>query len=365
MAQHCVFDGNGGGSHSAGISATRVRGVRSKKAASTEAPLTPSRTAWCTLAISAVRSPSSPSTTCISHSGRSGSSGRLMTPATNASSSACAAGRGQAGPAEVVVELEVRIVDPDRVVEAERNPQGPLAQRRDQVNALLDRAPDLRVARRGREQRTGALGRVEHQRPPPRAWGGGRLEREEGGVHADEGLHHPFLSASLTAVTCRCVRSRLDPAPTRPAASADHALEVGLLDPHQHQLGDAVPPADLVVVLGVMVHQDDLELAAVARVDEAGRVETGDPVPDRQPAPGQHKAGEAVGDGDRPPRWGRPHDPRRLGRTTSLPGHEVGAGVALACVARHREFGIELMQGDAQHRRTIQGVHRAPSGDGR
>ena len=91
----CVFDGSGAGFHSGGSSTMRVRGVRSRNAASTEAPLTPSRMAWCTLATSAVRSPSSPSTTCISHSGRSGSSWRLMTPATKASSSACPPGEGR------------------------------------------------------------------------------------------------------------------------------------------------------------------------------------------------------------------------------------------------------------------------------
>ena len=47
-------------------------------------------------------------------------------------------GRGQAGPAQVVVELEVRVVDPHRVVQPERDPQGPLAQRRDQVRAAAE-----------------------------------------------------------------------------------------------------------------------------------------------------------------------------------------------------------------------------------
>ena len=46
-------------------------------------------------------------------------------------------------------------------------------------------------------------------------------------------------------------------------------------------------------------------------------------------------------------------------------GHEVGAGVALAGVARHGELGVELVQGDAQHRRTIQGAPPRPLGGGR
>ena len=190
----CVLDGNGAGSHSGGSATIRVRGVRSRNAASTDAPLTPSRMAWCTLATSAVRSPSSPSTTCISHSGRSGSSWRLMTPATNASSSACPPGRGQAGPAQVVVELEVGVVDPHRVVQAEGHPHGPLAQRGDQVQPLLNHPADLRVTGRRREERARALGRVEHQRDAHVHRRRRCLEREEGGVHADEWTASPLPS---------------------------------------------------------------------------------------------------------------------------------------------------------------------------
>ena len=142
----CVLEGSGAGFHSGGNSTMRVRGVRSRKAASTDAPLTPSRMAWCTLATSAVRSPSSPSTTCISQSGRSGSSWRLMKPATKASSSALPPGDGQAGPAQVIVEVEVGIVHPDRVVQPERHPEGTLTQRGDQMQALLNDPADLRVA---------------------------------------------------------------------------------------------------------------------------------------------------------------------------------------------------------------------------
>ena len=95
-------------------------------------------------------------------------------------------GRGQAGPAQVVVEVEVRIVDPDRVVQPEGHPEGALAQRGDQVQALLNDPADLRVAGRRREQRARALGRVEHQRHADVHRRGRRLQREEGGIHADE-----------------------------------------------------------------------------------------------------------------------------------------------------------------------------------
>ncbi len=59
------------------------------------------------------------------------------------------AGRRQAGPAQVVVDLEVGVVDPHRMVQAERNAHRPLAQRGDEVDPLLDDPSDLRIARRG------------------------------------------------------------------------------------------------------------------------------------------------------------------------------------------------------------------------
>ncbi len=113
------------------------------------------------------------------------------------------AGRGQAGPAQVVVEFEIGVVDPDRVVEPERDPDGPLAERRHQVQALLDHPPDLRVARRGREQRAPPLGRVEHQRHAHVHGCRRRLERQERGIHADQGPHHHlFLPVRAVHVIC-------------------------------------------------------------------------------------------------------------------------------------------------------------------
>jgi hypothetical protein len=55
-----------------------------------------------------------------------------MTPATKA--------------AHVVVQVELGVVDPDRVVQAEGHSQRPLAQRGDEVQALLNDAADLRIA---------------------------------------------------------------------------------------------------------------------------------------------------------------------------------------------------------------------------
>ena len=55
---------------------------------------------------------------------------------------AAAAGAGRADAADVVVEVEVRVLDPDRVVEPERHLHEPAAERRHEVqrapmNALI------------------------------------------------------------------------------------------------------------------------------------------------------------------------------------------------------------------------------------
>ena len=69
-----------------------------------------------------------------------------MAAAMNASSSAVPSGRRQTGPAQVIVELEVGVVDPYRVVQAERHPDGPLPELGYLVQPLLDDAADLRIA---------------------------------------------------------------------------------------------------------------------------------------------------------------------------------------------------------------------------
>ena len=49
----------------------------------------------------------------------------------------------------MVVELEVGVVDPYRVVQSERHPEGPLPELRYLMQSLLDDTADLRVAGRG------------------------------------------------------------------------------------------------------------------------------------------------------------------------------------------------------------------------
>ena len=88
---------------------------------------------WWTFVTMPTRPCLSPSTTQSSHSGRERSSCVLATwPATSAELATTARG-GRRDPADVVVEVEVRILDPDRVVEAERHLHDPAAERRHEV----------------------------------------------------------------------------------------------------------------------------------------------------------------------------------------------------------------------------------------
>ena len=225
-----------------GSTTTRARGDRSRKAARTEAPLTPSRMAWCTLATSAVRPPSSPSTTYISHNGRSGSSGRLITEATNASSSACPPGDGRLA--------RVRWSSSSKSGSSTHtgwcSPKGTRRARwrngRDQMQPLLDHPADLRVPRGRREQGPRALGRVEHQGDADVHRRRGGLEREEGGVHADRGAASPLLSVSPPRRHVPVCPKPPLPRSDSPSSSAVTSDEGGLLDPDQDELGDAVAP---------------------------------------------------------------------------------------------------------------------------
>ena len=97
-----------------------------------------------------------------------------------------ASGRRQAGPSEMVVQIEIRVVDPDGVMQAQRDPEGSLPQRGDQMETLLNDTPDLRVTGGRRKERPGTLGRVQDERHPDVHRRGGCLQGEEGGIHADE-----------------------------------------------------------------------------------------------------------------------------------------------------------------------------------
>ena len=98
-------------------------------------PATPSTMQWWTLVMSAHRSPASPSTIHVSHSGRWRSSSCDMSRPIRLLEIVLAAGRRERRVADVVLEVEVRVVDPHRPAQVERDEPHPLAVPREQRRA--------------------------------------------------------------------------------------------------------------------------------------------------------------------------------------------------------------------------------------
>ena len=87
-----------------------------------------------------------------------------------------------------------------------------------------------------------------------------------------------------------------------------------------------------------------LTLAAVARVDGAGRVDDRQAVAGGQPGPRVHQADVPLGECERDAGRHQGPLPRRERHVDA--GHQVGAGVAGVGVRRGREVAIEAEQGD-------------------
>ena len=106
--------------------------------------LTPSTIAWCVLVTMAAATSGvpvhrqRPSTRYISHSGRLRSSGRLCSRARRARAAGRRCPAWAAGAADVVGDVEVDVVDPDRVGDAAGHPLDLLAVARHQRDALAD-----------------------------------------------------------------------------------------------------------------------------------------------------------------------------------------------------------------------------------
>ena len=120
-----------------------------------------------------------------------------------------------------------------------------------------------------------------------------------------------------------------------------------LVDPLDHQLGDAVAAVDPVVDVGVGVDQHRLDLAPVRGVDQPGSVDDADAVLQREPRPRHDEP--AVTDRDRDRDAGRHQDAVPAGTDHGvLTGVQVESGIARVCVRRERELGIELDEVDRQ-----------------
>ncbi len=121
-------------------------------------------------------------------------------------------GFGQAHPAHVVVDVEVGIVDHRRVLQPERHLHDPLAEGRDQVQAVGHHVADPPEINPSVDP-----GRVEDQRSEDVEVDGGRLEREKGPVEAGQPLHpyrpvepkpsRPRSLAGSRSTSTKCARS--------------------------------------------------------------------------------------------------------------------------------------------------------------
>jgi len=60
------------------------------------------------------------------------------------------------------------------------------------------------------------------------------------------------------------------------------------------ELSDSLTASDREIDRGVVIDQANLQLAAIARVDEPGGVETGDTMLEREPTPGLNETGIAL-----------------------------------------------------------------------
>ena len=140
-------DGTGWGTQSE-CSGCGASALRSISTASRSVPETPSTSAWCVLASMAQRPSSSPSTTQISHRGFVRSSGWDITRPTSLRSSLSPPGDGERGVTEVVLNVEVRVVHPDRAPQLERDEAHLLAEARDEVESGVDHRHNVAVGRR-------------------------------------------------------------------------------------------------------------------------------------------------------------------------------------------------------------------------
>ena len=114
-------------------------------------------------------------------------------------------------------------------------------------------------------------------------------------------------------------------------------------DRDDDELRDPHPRLDDERLLAVGVEEHDLELAAIAGVDEARRVHDRDAVPRREPRARLDEAGVAVGDRDR--EAGADDGARSRRELDPLAGGEVEARVAGVRARRQRRLVVEALDG--------------------
>ena len=127
------------------------------------------------------------------------------------------------------------------------------------------------------------------------------------------------------------------PALVGPLLEESHVYEMGLRRPHEDELGDPHANLDLELLFAVVVDEGHHELSAITGVYEPGRVDEGDPVARREPAPREDEARVPIRDGDRYPR-ADDGPPARL-KHGCLSGGQVVAGVPGVGAGRRSGFG--------------------------
>ena len=181
--------GSGAGTQcSAGTTGESRLGSRS--VAINSVPDTPSTMQWCTLEINAHWSSGSPSMIQASHSGRWRSSSWDMTRPIRLSRSERRPGGRQRGVADVVVEVEVRIVHPDGTTDPTGREADLLPVARDERQLARDQGHHL-VVRRGRSLEHGARADVHV--------GDAVLDAEEDAVERAHVLHRARASHAATS----------------------------------------------------------------------------------------------------------------------------------------------------------------------
>ncbi len=198
---------------------------------------------------------------------------------TKSSSSDRPAGRGQARPAHVVVEVEVRVLDPHRVARV-RN--GTSTSRRRNGAARLRRRATM-ACTWAKEKPPGAARGIKEEDAGHVHVIGRRLHVQEHGVDPAQPLHLTSTfsdlfpgrsSAAVAEASLRHVRSSRDGPPPRngpPPPGRSPTVRSGLRDGPRR-------------ASGIGVHKYDRYLTPVTRVDEARRVEAGDRRAGREPA---------------------------------------------------------------------------------
>ena len=132
-------EGIGAGSQRrSGSSASCPSGAVSNSTVTMSTPEMPSTRAWWVLQTSAKRPPSTPSTTQISHSGLSRSSCCASTRPGEGAELLLGARRRERGLADVVAQVQVRVVHPARPALPERHERELLAIARDEMQPALD-----------------------------------------------------------------------------------------------------------------------------------------------------------------------------------------------------------------------------------